>query len=98
MLRGMSPACICGKQHTKLSHRRRIVLSLETQTQSNFQYKALMITRIQTHAFRSLKGVDQNLAPFQALIGPNASGKTTFLDVIAFFSDLISNRGDGMEP
>ena len=27
-------------------------------------------------------------------MGPNGSGKTTFLDVIAFLSDLVRNRGD----
>ncbi len=53
-----------------------------------------MFTRIQTRAFRCLKSVDQPLGPFQALVGPNASGKTTFLDVIGFLSALIRNRGD----
>ena len=41
-----------------------------------------MFTRIQTCAFRCLRSVDQSLGAFQALVGPNASGKTTFLDVI----------------
>jgi predicted ATPase len=53
-----------------------------------------MFTRIQTRAFRCLKSVDQSLGAFQALVGPNASGKTTFLDVIGFLSALIRNRGD----
>jgi len=56
-----------------------------------------MITRLQTRNFRSLKGVDQQLERFQALVGPNASGKTTFLDVIAFFGDMMRNRGDVAE-
>lgn len=56
-----------------------------------------MITRLQTRSFRSLKGVDQRLDRFQALVGPNASGKTTFLDVIAFFGDLMRSRGDVAE-
>jgi predicted ATPase len=33
----------------------------------------------------------------QALVGPNASGKTTFLDVIGFMSELVRNRGDVRE-
>lgn len=53
-----------------------------------------MFSRIQTRHFRSLKGVDQQLGPMQALVGPNASGKTTFLDVIGLLSDLIRQRGD----
>lgn len=56
-----------------------------------------MITRLQTRHFRSLKGIDQTLKPFQVLVGPNASGKTTFLDVIELFADLMRNRGDVME-
>jgi predicted ATPase len=56
-----------------------------------------MITRLQTRSFRSLKGVDQTLDRFQALVGPNASGKTTFLDSMAFFGDLMRNRGDVAE-
>jgi predicted ATPase len=38
--------------------------------------------------------VDQLLGPFQALVGPNASGKTSFLEVIGFMSDLVQNGGD----
>ncbi len=53
-----------------------------------------MFTRIEARRFRSLKGVDQDLGRFRALVGPNGSGKTTFLDVIAFLSDLMRNRGD----
>jgi predicted ATPase len=53
-----------------------------------------MFSRIQTRHFRSLKAVDQSLGPVQALVGPNASGKTTFLDVIVFLGELVRRRGD----
>ena len=56
-----------------------------------------MFTRIQPRSFRCLKAVDQSLGPFRALVGPNASGKTTFLDVIGFLGDLVRNRGDILE-
>jgi predicted ATPase len=56
-----------------------------------------MFTRIQTRSFRCLKAVDQTLGPFRALVGPNASGKTTFLDVIGFLGDLVRNRGEVVE-
>jgi predicted ATPase len=56
-----------------------------------------MFTRIQTRFFRCLKSVDQTLGPFRALVGPNASGKTTFLDVIGFLGDLARNRGEVLE-
>jgi len=56
-----------------------------------------MFTRIQTRSFRCLKSVDQALGSFRALVGPNASGKTTFLDVIGFLGDLMRNRGGVLE-
>ena len=56
-----------------------------------------MFSRIQTRYFRSLKAVNQSLGPIQALVGPNASGKTTFLDVIGLLSDLVHRRGDVRE-
>ena len=31
------------------------------------------------------------MGPLQVLVGPNASGKTTFLDVVAFLGDLVSD-------
>lgn len=53
-----------------------------------------MFTRIQANNFRCLKTIGQRLRPFCALVGPNASGKTTFLDVIGLLADLMKNRGD----
>lgn len=56
-----------------------------------------MFTRIQARNFRCLRYVDREVGRFQALVGPNASGKTTFLDVAGFLGDLIRNRGDVAE-
>jgi predicted ATPase len=39
-----------------------------------------------------LRFVRQPLAPFQVLIGPNASGKSTFLDVVAFLADVVREK------
>jgi len=47
-----------------------------------------VFSRVQAEGFRSLRSVDQRMGPFQALVGPNASGKTTFLDVIDLFCYL----------
>jgi predicted ATPase len=49
-----------------------------------------MISLIEALNFRCLRYVRQPLGRFGVLVGPNASGKTTFLDVIAFLSDLVS--------
>lgn len=48
-----------------------------------------MIVRIEALNYRCLKYVSQELLPFHVLVGPNASGKSTFLDVLAFMSDLV---------
>ncbi|HXU30675.1 MAG TPA: AAA family ATPase [Thermoanaerobaculia bacterium] len=49
-----------------------------------------MITRVEALGFRCLRRVSQPMDGFHVLIGPNASGKTTFLDVVAFLGDLVS--------
>jgi predicted ATPase len=49
-----------------------------------------MIRLIEALNFRSLRSVRIDLADFQILIGPNASGKTTLFDVVAFLGDLLS--------
>jgi predicted ATPase len=56
-----------------------------------------MFARVQTRLFRSLKFVDQRLGPFQALVGPNGSGKTALLDAISFLGDLARNHGEVLE-
>jgi predicted ATPase len=53
-----------------------------------------MITLIEALDFRCLRDRRQALGPFHVLVGPNASGKTTFLDVVAFLGRLVS---DGLD-
>ena len=53
-----------------------------------------MIRLVQALNFRCLRYICQPLKGFQVLIGPNASGKTTFLDVVAFMGDLLSKGLD----
>ena len=48
----------------------------------------LAVTRIEALGFRTLRYVSQRLGPFHVLVGPNASGKSAFLDVLAFLGDL----------
>lgn len=51
-----------------------------------------MIRRVQVLNYRALRYVDQFLAPFQILIGPNASGKSTFLDAIKLLAELVEKN------
>ena len=53
-----------------------------------------MIRLIEALNFRCLRYIRQPLDDFQILIGPNASGKTTFLDVVGFMGDLLSKGLD----
>ncbi len=53
-----------------------------------------MISLIEARHYRCLKYVRQPLSSFHVLVGANASGKSTFLDVVAFVRDLLL---DGIE-
>jgi len=50
-----------------------------------------VIREIQTDSYRCLNSIVQSLNPIEILIGANASGKSTFLDVVAFLGDFIRN-------
>lgn len=49
-----------------------------------------MITLVEALNYRCLRYVQVPLKEFHVLVGPNASGKTTFLDVVGFLGDLVS--------
>jgi predicted ATPase len=53
-----------------------------------------MITRIEALNVRSLRYVSRPMGRFHVLVGPNASGKTTFLDVVAFLGQLVASGLD----
>lgn len=53
-----------------------------------------MIRRIEALRYRCLLNLRRQIAPFQILVGPNASGKSTFLDTVRFLAQLVS---DGLE-
>jgi predicted ATPase len=53
-----------------------------------------MIRLIEVLKYRCLRYINQPLERFHVLVGPNASGKTTFLDVIAFLGRMVS---DGLD-
>ena len=53
-----------------------------------------MITLVEALNYRCLRYVTRPLTPFHVLVGPNASGKSTFLDVIGFLGDMVSEGLD----
>lgn len=50
-----------------------------------------MIRRVEALGYRSLRHVRQELGNFQVLVGPNASGKTTFLEVVDLIGELLDS-------
>ncbi|MCP4695166.1 MAG: AAA family ATPase, partial [Desulfobacterales bacterium] len=50
-----------------------------------------MIRLIEALNYRCLRYIRQEINDFNVLVGPNASGKTTFLDVVSFLGDLASD-------
>lgn len=53
-----------------------------------------MITRVEALNYRCLRYVNRTINGINVLVGPNASGKTTFIDVIAFLGDMVR---DGLD-
>jgi len=53
-----------------------------------------MIRQIEALHYRCFRNLRRNIAHFQILVGPNASGKSTFLDTVRFLSNLISGGLD----
>lgn len=49
-----------------------------------------MIRQIEALNYRCLRYMRQQLGAFHVLVGPNASGKSTFLDVPGFLGDLLN--------
>lgn len=50
-----------------------------------------MIRLIKALNYRRLRYIQQPLKNVQVLIGPNASGKTAFLDVVSLLGDLVEH-------
>jgi predicted ATPase len=49
-----------------------------------------MIRRIEALNYRCLRYISQPLGHFHVLVGPNASGKSTFLDVVGLIRDFLT--------
>ena len=57
---------------------------------------ALRFTRIHLENWRNFASADVELTPRVFVVGPNASGKSNFLDVFRFLHDIVS-VGGGLE-
>jgi predicted ATPase len=50
-----------------------------------------MFRRVQARHYKMLRNVDVRLESMNILVGPNASGKSTLLDVFSFLQDALEN-------
>lgn len=49
-----------------------------------------MIKKIEIKNYKCFKYLSRDINPFSVLIGPNASGKSTFIDIISLISDILN--------
>ncbi len=59
--------------------------------------KRTRVTRLVTGNWRNFSRFDVKLAPRAFLVGPNASGKSNFLDILKFLRDGASPVGGGLQ-
>ena len=57
-------------------------------TQSAFRKVDIMLNRVRVQNFKCLRDVDVELGPFTVLIGPNDSGKSSFLSALQLLGKL----------
>ncbi len=57
----------------------------------------MIISRIILKNWKNFRNVDVNLGRRTFLVGPNASGKSNFLDVFRFLRDIAKSTGGGLE-
>ncbi|MBY8881690.1 AAA family ATPase [Actinacidiphila acidipaludis] len=59
----------------------------------------MLVKRIRIENFRSIAACDVRLGPLTVLAGPNAAGKSNFLDALRFVRDILrSSPGHALEP
>ena len=58
---------------------------------------SMIVTRLKLKNWRNFQNIDVNLRERAYLIGPNASGKSNFLDVFRFIRDISNTSGGGLQ-
>jgi predicted ATPase len=57
----------------------------------------MLISRVRVRNWRNFREIDVPLDELTCLIGPNASGKSNFLDIFRFLRDLVNPNGGGLQ-
>ena len=57
----------------------------------------MYISRLVAKNWKNFTDVDVSLREVVYLVGPNASGKSNFLDIFRFFRDIVNPKGGGLQ-
>ena len=57
----------------------------------------MIITHLSATNWRNFRQIDVPLSERQFIVGPNASGKSNFLDIFRFLRDVAKNEGGGLQ-
>ena len=57
----------------------------------------MIITHLSATNWRNFQQIDVLLSERQFIVGPNASGKSNFLDIFRFLRDIAKNEGGGLQ-
>jgi predicted ATPase len=57
----------------------------------------MLVTRLIAKNWRNFKSIDIPLQERQFIVGPNASGKSNFLDIFRFLRDIARSEGGGLQ-
>lgn len=57
----------------------------------------MIVTHLKAKNWRNFRQIDVDLRERQFIVGPNASGKSNFLDVFRFLRDIAKSEGGGLQ-
>jgi predicted ATPase len=57
----------------------------------------MIVTHLTVKNWRNFRSIDVSLRERQFIVGPNASGKSNFLDVFRFLRDIAKQEGGGLQ-
>lgn len=57
----------------------------------------MIVSHLKVKNWRNFRGIDVSLRERQFLVGPNASGKSNFLDIFRFIRDIAKPEGGGLQ-
>src|SRR5947208_10260833 len=72
-----------------INHNNNVYMATEKKTQQDGN---LMLKRVKIQGYKSLEDVEVHLQPLSVFFGPNASGKSNFLDALQLLSRITTSN------